>query len=160
MTIKELRVSKGLSQGKFAESIGIGRTAIVGYEKGKFKPSAEVKAAQKALSQWREASGYQEISNERKSLSDEIYSLQKTIRTKTEQAAESAKAAYRKMFTPEVASRYAAEAAQAFGTTDSFERAGYLTVNGQLIDFSRDQQGRAKDHREISEVLDFLPDGH
>ena len=42
MTIKELRESKGLSQGKFAESIGIGRTAIVGYEKGKFKPSANV----------------------------------------------------------------------------------------------------------------------
>ena len=37
MTIKELRESKGLSQGKFADSIGIGRTAIVGYEKGKFK---------------------------------------------------------------------------------------------------------------------------
>ncbi len=44
MTIKELRESKGLSQGKFAESIRIGRTAIVGYEKGKFKPSAEVAA--------------------------------------------------------------------------------------------------------------------
>lgn len=44
MTIKELRESKGLRQGKFAESIGIGRTAIVGYEKGKFKPSAEVAA--------------------------------------------------------------------------------------------------------------------
>ena len=44
MTIKELRESKGLSQGKFADSIGIGRTAIVGYEKGKFKPSAEVAA--------------------------------------------------------------------------------------------------------------------
>ena len=44
MTIKELRESKGLSQGKFAESIGIGRTAIVGYEKGKFKPSTEVAA--------------------------------------------------------------------------------------------------------------------
>ena len=44
MTIKELREEKGLSQGKFADSIGIGRTAIVGYEKGKFKPSAEVAA--------------------------------------------------------------------------------------------------------------------
>ena len=42
MTIKELRESKGLSQGKFAESIGIGRTAIVGYEAGKFQPKAEV----------------------------------------------------------------------------------------------------------------------
>ena len=42
MTIKELREEKGLSQGKFAESIGIGRTAIVGCEKGKFKPSTEV----------------------------------------------------------------------------------------------------------------------
>jgi len=44
MTIKELREEKGLSQGKFAESIGIGRTAIVGYEKGKFKPGTEVAA--------------------------------------------------------------------------------------------------------------------
>ena len=44
MTIKELREEKGLSQGKFADSIGIGRTAIVGYEKGKFKPSPEVAA--------------------------------------------------------------------------------------------------------------------
>ncbi len=42
MTIKELREEKGLPQGKFAESIGIGRTAIVGYEKGKFKPSPAV----------------------------------------------------------------------------------------------------------------------
>ncbi len=44
MTIKELREEKDLSQGKFADSIGIGRTAIVGYEKGKFKPSTEVTA--------------------------------------------------------------------------------------------------------------------
>ena len=42
MTIKELREEKGLSQGKFSESIGIGRTAIVGYEKGKFRPKDEV----------------------------------------------------------------------------------------------------------------------
>ena len=126
----------------------------------RFKPSAEVKAAQQALSQWREASGYQEISNERKRLSDEIHDLQKAVREQRERAAESAKAEYRRTFTPETASRYAKKAAQAFGITDSFERAGYLTVNGQLLDFSRDQQGRAKDHREISDVLDFLPDGH
>ena len=44
MTIKELRESKGLTQGAFAETIGIGRTAIVGYEKGKFKPSEAVLA--------------------------------------------------------------------------------------------------------------------
>ena len=126
----------------------------------RFNPSAEVKAAQQALSEWRTQSGYQEIFDERKRLSDEIYSLQKAVREQRERAAESAKAEYRKAFTPETASRYAEKAAQAFGTTDSFERAGYLTVNGQLLDFSRDQQGRAKDHREISEVLDFLPDGH
>ena len=44
MTIKELRESKGLSQGAFAETIGIGRTSIVGYENGRIKPSEAVLA--------------------------------------------------------------------------------------------------------------------
>ena len=42
MTIKELRKEKGLTQGKFAESIGIGRTTVIGYEKGKIQPSTAV----------------------------------------------------------------------------------------------------------------------
>ena len=42
MTIKELRKEKGLTQGKFAESIGIGRTTVIGYEKGKIQPSTVV----------------------------------------------------------------------------------------------------------------------
>ena len=44
MTIKELRESQGLKQGAFADSIGVTRTAIIGYEKGKFQPSAAVVA--------------------------------------------------------------------------------------------------------------------
>ena len=44
MTIKELREEKGLNQGKFAESIGVSRTTIIGYEKGKFQPSTAVLA--------------------------------------------------------------------------------------------------------------------
>lgn len=44
MTIKDLRESQGLKQGAFADSIGVTRTAIIGYEKGKFKPSGAVVA--------------------------------------------------------------------------------------------------------------------
>lgn len=42
MTIQELRKEKGLNQGQFAASIGVSRTTIVGYEKGKFAPSRAV----------------------------------------------------------------------------------------------------------------------
>lgn len=56
------------------------------------------------------------------------------------------------------ASYYAAKAEKKFGTTYSFSLAGYLDVNGKLLDFSEGQRYRVQDHREISEVLDLPED--
>ena len=53
--------------------------------------------------------------------------------------------------------QYATKAARHFGTTNRFDLAGYLTINGSLLDFSEGQGMRVQDHREISEILD-LPD--
>ncbi len=52
----------------------------------------------------------------------------------------------------------ATKAARHFGTTNNFKLAGYLTINGSLLDFSEGQRSRTRDHREISEILE-LPDG-
>lgn len=53
--------------------------------------------------------------------------------------------------------KYAAKAARKFGTTSNYKHAGYLTINGSLLDFSEGQGYRVLDHRSISEVLD-MPD--
>lgn len=58
----------------------------------------------------------------------------------------------------EKAKKYAAKAARHFGTTNNFKLAGYLTINGSLLDFSEGQGYRVLDHREIQEILDFIPD--
>ena len=52
-----------------------------------------------------------------------------------------------------------AEAAEKyFGVTRSFDRAGYLDINGKLLDFSQGQGYRVQDHREISDILDMDDD--
>ena len=42
MTIKELRLSLGLSQPKFAKALGIGTSSVGGYETGRINPSAKL----------------------------------------------------------------------------------------------------------------------
>lgn len=59
---------------------------------------------------------------------------------------------------PEKASEIAKKAEKVFGTTNNFKLAGYLDVNGKLLDFSEGQGYRVQDHREISEVLDLPED--
>lgn len=56
---------------------------------------------------------------------------------------------------PEEASNIAKKAEKQFGTTNNFDLAGYLDVNGKLLDFSDGQGYRVQDHREISEVLNL-----
>ena len=49
MTIKELRLMKGMSQAAFAKSIGIGMSTLTGYEAGKREPGAKALAAIKEV---------------------------------------------------------------------------------------------------------------
>lgn len=53
---------------------------------------------------------------------------------------------------------YINKAEKYFGTTTDYRLAGYLTVNGKMLDFSDGQRTRVQDHREINDVLDFLGD--
>lgn len=53
--------------------------------------------------------------------------------------------------------KIAAKAARHYGCTCSFELAGYLTINGSLLDFSDGQNIRVIDHSQIRDILD-LPD--
>ncbi len=50
------------------------------------------------------------------------------------------------------------DAEREFGTTTSFDKAGYLDTNGNLLDFSDGQGYRVRDHREIDQVLDLPED--
>lgn len=59
---------------------------------------------------------------------------------------------------PEEASNIAKKAEKKFGTTNNFDLAGYLDVNGKLLDFSDGQGYRVQDHRGISEVLNLPED--
>lgn len=45
-----------------------------------------------------------------------------------------------------------------YGSTDSFGRAGFITPNGYLLDFSEGAGYRVQDHRNIGYVLETLPD--
>ena len=49
MTIKELRLMKGLTQTEFAKAIGIGMSTLTGYEAGKREPGAKALAAIKEV---------------------------------------------------------------------------------------------------------------
>ncbi|MBR5497029.1 MAG: hypothetical protein IKV76_03500 [Clostridia bacterium] len=63
-----------------------------------------------------------------------------------------------KKFSHNEVTDYVVRAAQKFGITNKFDNAGYMLTNGNLLDFSDGQGYRVLDHREIREVLDFLPD--
>mgnify|MGYP002765204978 CR=1 FL=1 len=44
-------------------------------------------------------------------------------------------------------------AVEKFGTTDTFERAGYILPDGRMLDFAQNGQTRDTDHREIMDVF-------
>lgn len=44
-----------------------------------------------------------------------------------------------------------------YGTTENFTRSGYITPSGYLLDFSEGTSSRVQDHRNISYVLETLP---
>ena len=44
-------------------------------------------------------------------------------------------------------------AVEQFGTTSEFERAGYILLDGQMLDFTRNDKTRDTDHREIMSVF-------
>lgn len=54
-------------------------------------------------------------------------------------------------------SAIAEKAKEQFGVTSNWKLAGYLTIHGDLLDFSEGQNQRTMDHRQIDEILD-LPD--
>ena len=54
--------------------------------------------------------------------------------------------------------KYVSKAVRKFHTTYNYKNASYLLTTGSMLDFSDGQGQRVKDHREISEILDFLPD--
>lgn len=110
--------------------------------------------------EWEVESGLGETARTSERLRGEITTLRGQIQRAEREALESAREEYRKKFTPEFAAKYAAKAARKFGTTSRFGLAGYLTTNGTLLDFSEGHGYRVQDHREIAEVLDFLPDDH
>lgn len=130
--------------------------------KGSIFPSknSELSEAIEKYAEWEHNSGLSDISRRITELNEEMRMLRNEIERVKKDELEQARAAYRSKFTPEFAAKYAAKAARKFGTTTRFNLAGYLTTNGTLLDFSSRQGYRVNDHREIAEVLDFLPDEH
>lgn len=114
----------------------------------------------KAYGEWEQKSGYAELSKKMESMRGEMKTLRGNLERAKEQAAKEARIEYRAKYNEEFAKKYASKAARKFGTTSRFDLAGYLTVNGTLLDFSERQGYRVQDHREIAEVLDFLPEEH
>lgn len=94
---------------------------------------------------------YEELTKEIKELSAQVDQAQKDTRKAAIQKA-------REQYSPAFAKEYADAAENFFGTTDDFSLAGYLDTNGELLDFSEGQGDRVQDHREVAEVLDFLPE--
>ena len=109
---------------------------------------------------WQAESGYTEVIRRMEDMRGEMKTVHGRLDRAKEQAAKDAKVAYRSQYNEEFAKKYATKAAKKFGTTSRFDFAGYLTVNGSLLNFSGGQGYRVHDHREVAEVLDFLPEDH
>jgi len=135
-------------------------SAHLAREGSRFEKDAEFDAALKKYHQWQVESGYSDVYQRREALENEAKELQRQIDKERKAAAEEARDERRKQYSPEMSSKYAAKAARKFGTTSRFDLAGYLTTNGSLLDFSEGQGYRVADHRQIAEILDFLPDDH
>lgn len=122
--------------------------------------SESIDKAVEAYSAWEKSSGYGQIVKSMEDLRGELRTVYGRLQRVKEQAAKEAQEEYRALYNEEFSKKYASKAARKFGTTSRFDLAGYLTVNGSLLDFSDRQGYRVQDHREISEVLDFLPEEH
>lgn len=109
---------------------------------------------------WQDESGYTEVIRRMEDMRGEMKTVRSRLDRAKEQAAKDAKVAYRAQYNEEFAKKYATKAAKKFGTTSRFDFAGYLTVNGSLLNFSGGQGYRVHDHREVADVLDFLPEDH
>lgn len=108
--------------------------------------------------EWEEASGLTDANRELEDLNRQARDVRRNLERARAEAARQAREEYRELYNEEFAKKYASKAARKFGTTSRFDLAGYLTVNGSLLDFSDRQGYRVRDHREISSVLDFLPE--
>lgn len=107
---------------------------------------------------WEETSGLTAASRELEDLNRQARDVRRNLERARTEAARRAREEYRTLYNEEFAKKYASKAARRFGTTSRFDLAGYLTVNGALLDFSQRQGYRVQDHREIAGVLDFLPE--
>ena len=108
--------------------------------------------------EWEEASGLTDANRELEDLNRQARDVRRNLERARAEAARQAREEYRELYNEEFAKKYASKAARKFGTTSRFDLAGYLTVNGSLLDFSDRQGYRVRDHREIAGVLDFLPE--
>ena len=121
-----------------------------------------VKEIRRQRDEWADEAGLTELQKRYHDISEQIhdydlaiYKIEKEQKIKaTEETAKKVKA-----FTHDVVMKYATDAAKKFGITKKFENAGYMLPDGKLLDFSDGQGYRVLDHREIKNVLDFLPDG-
>lgn len=121
------------------------------------KDKAEQTRLLQEFADWTKEIGYTELANRRKEVSDAKSKAYRQTENDKAEARKKAIVEYRKLFTPEFAEKYAKKAERKYGTTTNYEKAAYLDVNGKLLDFSDGQRYRVQDHREISEILDFLP---
>ena len=115
-------------------------------------------AALQAYAAWEKASGLSETVKRDNELNKEIKMLWRELQELKEKKLELEREEYRKELTPERIAKYVKKAVNRFGITARFDLAGYVTVGGALLDFSEGQCRRVLDHREVAEVLDFLPD--
>ena len=121
---------------------------------------AELDKAVEEYKEWYTSSGYEALYNEEQELYEKLRGMRIELEEAKKEKAKNDKENYRSLYNEEFNKKYATKAARHFGTTYRFAYAGYLTVNGSLLDFSAGQRYRVRDHREISEVLDFLPEDH
>ncbi len=127
----------------------------------KFGGFAAVKEIRNRQKQWAEAAGlsaleerYDDISGQIHDYDLEIYKADKELKAKaTAQLTEKVS-----KFSRDEIMDYAKKAAAKFGITKKFDNAGYMLPDGGLLDFSDGQGYRVLDHREIRDVLDFLPE--
>lgn len=116
--------------------------------------------AMEQYKKWSDENGLSDIANELAELKKQSQEAYRSLERAKSNALNEARKEYRAKFDDEFSKKYASKAARKFGTTSRFDLAGYLTVNGSLLNFSDGQGYRVQDHREIAQVLDFLPDYH
>lgn len=125
---------------------------------GKMEKVKEIRSRQKA---WADSKGLSELEERYYDISEQIhdydlkiYKLDKAQKEKvTAELTDKVKS-----FSNAEIRNYAMKATEKFGVTDKFDNAGYMLTDGKLLDFSDGHGYRVLDHREIKDVLDFLPD--